>query len=245
MLHVAVCDDEQETLYNISSLVLEEFNRRGVEIKIREFISGGELLEADEEDQFHVVFLDICMADLDGHQIAHIMRRRRERVKIIFITGHVNLVFDSFACQPYDFIVKESTEQIQKKISRVIERLELDRKQNQTIVLGDIYLGNQTVFFRDIVVVESDRNYLEYTVQNYRSPLRIRDTITHAEHVCKPHCFIRVHRKNIVNMMHILYIDQKKKNIIMDNRMEIFIGESYKKSVVEEYNRYLDMRSGI
>ncbi|MBO5484020.1 MAG: response regulator transcription factor [Lachnospiraceae bacterium] len=245
MLNVAVCDDKKDILHNISSLILGEFTRKGVKINIREFVSGRDLLSADEVERYHVVFLDICMEGFDGLQIADIIRRRRKKVKIIFISGHANLVFNSFSCQPYDFIVKESPENMQKKLSRVIERIKLERNQNKTIVLGDIYLGEQTVFYRDIVVIESDRNYLEYTVQDYENPLRIRDTISRAEEVFKPHCFLRVHRKNIVNMMHIVYVDQKKKNIMMDNRMEIFIGESYRKSVTEEYNRYLDMRSGI
>lgn len=106
MLNIAVCDDKEEIVYRLSSLVSGEFKRRGISVYLQGFMSGKELLHADEQNQFHVVFLDIFMTDLDGRQVADIMRRRRERVKIIFVTGHAGLVFDSFSYQPYDFIVK-------------------------------------------------------------------------------------------------------------------------------------------
>lgn len=127
----------------------------------------------------------------------------------------------------------------------MVSRIELAESQKKVMVLKDIHVGEQTVFFRDIVVIESDRNYLEYTVQNYKNTLRVRDTITRVEELFSPHHFVRVHRKNIVNMLHILYIDQKKKNIVMDNNMEIIVGGSYRESVVRAYERYLAMRGGI
>lgn len=245
MLNIAVCDDKVEILNHISSLVSGEFKRRGISICLQAFISGRELLHADEQSQFQVVFLDIFMADLDGRQIADIMRRRRERVKIIFVTGYASLVFDCFSYQPYDFIVKGDSALMQKRLSHVVARIELTENQKMSIALKDVRLGEQTVFFKDIVVIESDRNYLEYTVQNYKNILRVRDTITRVEELFRSHHFIRVHRKNIVNMVHILYIDQKKKNIVMDNNMEVLIGGSYRQDVMDTYRRYLTMRGGI
>ena len=131
---------------------------------------------------------------------------------------------------------------MRKKLSNIVSRIEQTEQQKKAMVLKDIHVGEQTVFFRDIVVIESDRNYLEYTVQNYKDTLRVRDTITRAEELFGRHYFIRVHRKNIVNMHHIMYIDQKKKNIVMDNNMEIIIGGSYRQSVTEAYTRYLAMK---
>lgn len=245
MLNIAVCDDREEILNEVSSFVSGEFRRRGISIHLQGFMNGRELLYADLKSQFHVVFLDIFLVDLDGRQIADIMRKRRERVKIIFVTGHAGLVFDSFSCQPFDFIVKGDSALMKKRLSHTIARIELTQAQSRSLVLKDIHLGEQNVFFRDIVVIESDRNYLEYTVQHYGGPLRVRDTITRMEEQLCPRHFIRVHRKNIVNMLHILYIDQKKKNIMMDNGMELVIGGSYRLSVWEAYRRYLSMRGAV
>ncbi|MDE6852201.1 MAG: LytTR family DNA-binding domain-containing protein [Lachnospiraceae bacterium] len=245
MLNIAVCDGKEEILHHISTLVSGEFKRRGISIHLYGFMSGKELLYADEQNPFHVVFLDIFMADFDGRQIADIMRKRRERVKIIFVTGHADLVFDSFSCQPYAFIVKEDSGLMKKRFSQVVSRIELEESQKKAIVLKDINIGKQTVFCQDIVVIESDRNYLEYMVQHYKDALRVRGTITKVEELLSPHYFIRVHRKNIVNMIHILYIDQKKQVIVMDNGTNIIMGGSYRRSVMDMYQRYLAMKGGI
>lgn len=245
MLNIAVCDEKEEILHQISSLVLGEFKRRGISIHLYEFTSGKELLNADEQNPFHAVFLDIVMSDFDGRQIADIMRRKRERVKIIFITGHAELVFDIFSYQPYAFIVKGDSFLMKRRLSQVVSRIELAESQKKAINLKDIYIGEQTVFFRDIIIIESDRNYLEYVVQNYKDTLRVRGTIGRAEELFAPHYFVRVHRKNIVNMMHILYIDQKKQYIVMDNGVKIIIGDSYRQSVMETYKGYLARKSEV
>ncbi|MDE6568339.1 MAG: response regulator [Lachnospiraceae bacterium] len=246
MLNIAVCDGKEEILHYISSVVSGEFRRRGISVRLFGFKRGKELLHADEQNPFHVVFLDIFMPDLDGRQMADIMRKRkrRERVKIIFVTGHADLVFDSFSYQPYAFIVKEDSVMMKKRFSQVVSRIELEESQKKTLVLKDINIGEQTVFFQDIVVIESDRNYLEYIVQNYKDALRVRGTITWASEFFVPHYFIRVHRKNIINMLHILYIDGKKQVIVMDNGMNIIMGGSYRQSVMEAYKKYLAMKGG-
>lgn len=245
MLNIAVCDGKEEILHRISALVSGEFRRRGISIHLFRFMSGKEMLHADEQNPFQVIFLDIFMTDYDGRQIADIMRKRHERVKIIFVTGHAEFVFDSFTYQPYAFIVKEDSVLMKQRFSQVVSRIELEESQKKAIVLKDINIGEQTVFFQDIVVIESDRNYLEYIVQNYKDPLRVRGTITKVEELFAPHYFIRVHRKNIVNMIHILYIDQKRQVIVMDNGTNIIMGGSYRQSVLDMYQRFLAMKGGI
>lgn len=245
MLNIAVCDEKEELLHQISALVLGEFKRRGISVHLYEFRSGKELLYADEKNPFHAVFLDIIMSDYDGRQIADIMRRKHEHVKIIFVTRHAELVYDVFSYQPYAFIVKENSVQMKKRFSQVVSRIELAESQKKTISLKDIYIGEQTVFFQNIILIESDRNYLEYVVQNYKDSLRVRGTISKAEEVFASHYFMRVHRKNIVNMLHILYIDQKKQYIVMDNGVKIIIGDSYRQSVLETYSRYLARKGEV
>lgn len=245
MLNIAVCDEKKEMLHHISSLISEECKRRGIAVRLYGFMNGEELLHADEQNPFYAVFLDVFMMDLDGRQVAEIMRKRRGGVKIIFVTEHAELVFDSFAYQPYAFIIKEDSAVMKERFSWVFSRIELEESQRNTTVLKDITIGEQTVFFRDIVVIESDRNYLEYTVRNYKDTLRVRNTITKAEELLTPYYFLRVHRKNIVNMQHILYVDGKKQCIVMDNGMKILMGGSYRECVIEAYKNYLAMKGDI
>lgn len=245
MLNIAVCDGEEKTLHHISSLILGEFKRRGISIHLYEFLSGKELLYADEKNPFHMVFLDIFMTDFDGRQIADIMRRKHEHIKIVFVTGQADLVFDIFSYQPYAFIVKGDSVLMKKRLSQVVSRIDLAERQKEAISLKDIYIGEQTVFFRDIVIIESDRNYLEYIVQNYKDALRVRGTISKAEELFAPHYFMRVHRKNVVNMMHVMYIDQRKQYIVMDNGMKIIMGERYRESVLKEYQKYLTLKGEV
>ena len=64
MLSIAVCDDEVIECCNMAKKIKDILEEMKIPCIIRQFRSGGELLQALES--FDIVFLDIIMQDMDG-----------------------------------------------------------------------------------------------------------------------------------------------------------------------------------
>lgn len=77
--------------------------------------------------------------------------------------------------------------------------------------------------FDDILFVESIKDYVN--IKTEKQEYIVLDTLKSLENQL-PENFIRVHRSYILNKLHIKSVDSRM--IILDNSLEIPIGESYK-----------------
>ncbi len=102
---VLLVDDRPENLLALSA-VLE-----GPDVRLHTAAGGAEALRALRAHDFAVVLLDVQMPDLDGFEVARLMRaRRRTRsTPIIFVTGieqPPDSVFAGYEAGAVDFLVK-------------------------------------------------------------------------------------------------------------------------------------------
>ena len=86
MLRVAVCDDEQQCIEGLVSIINDYCDTNRLERIIETFTSGTELLKQPVE--YDVVFLDIEMDVLDGIEIADRIRKYNTFVPIVYVTGY-------------------------------------------------------------------------------------------------------------------------------------------------------------
>ncbi len=86
MLHIAICDDDQEDLEKLSILISEIFSQYFIHCDIVQFHSGEELLASPLV--FPLIFLDIKMKEEDGIDIGKAIYRKDRTIKIIFQTNY-------------------------------------------------------------------------------------------------------------------------------------------------------------
>ena len=113
VIRIAICDDDKYMSDHIRKLASEFFNRKNMEITIRQFSCGEELLKYDR--QIDILFLDIKMKDMNGMETARKLRERKFRGFLIFITVLKEMVFQSFEVQAYDYLVKPVEKNTLKK----------------------------------------------------------------------------------------------------------------------------------
>ena len=53
-----------------------------------------------------LVFLDICMGDVNGIELARHLRAVDEKVLIVFLTTSSEYAFDAFPIHPFDYLMK-------------------------------------------------------------------------------------------------------------------------------------------
>ncbi len=104
MLSIAVCDDEVIECCNMAKRIKEILEEMKIPCIIRQFRSGGGLLQALES--FDVVFLDIIMQDLDGMKTAQILRERASDKILIFVSSSREYVFEAYDVEAFQYLLK-------------------------------------------------------------------------------------------------------------------------------------------
>lgn len=105
-MHIAVCDDNQDELYRISSLLEDYRNERDKSITYEAFNSAIELLEIMKERPFDLLFLDILMPGVTGMDAAKELRRSDQDIPIIFLTSSREFAVESYRVNAEDYIMK-------------------------------------------------------------------------------------------------------------------------------------------
>ena len=86
MLRIALCDDIPEQLDIMEKAVRTYFADSTYEIKISRYDNAMLFLDAFEEEMnFDIVLLDICMPGMLGTDVATDMRNQKSRAEIIFL----------------------------------------------------------------------------------------------------------------------------------------------------------------
>lgn len=237
-IRIAICDDEPITLNLLKKLIYDEMKNNEFELEdIFVFETGNSLLEEYSKQPFDVIFLDIRMPDMNGFDIAARLRDISSKTFIIFITTESGLVFNAFDFQPFHFIRKLPSDQLEMQLKSVVKKLSRHIRQNDSLILDLPYKEKTSVCVRDILYISSEKNYLTYHLID--SQIRVRGKISETEDKFAVYDFVRIHNRIIVNMKNISVIDYPNYEIKLRNGEIMNIGRIYKKELHEKYTLYL------
>ena len=213
MIHIAVCDDEKYMSDAIRTMVYDFFRRKNMETVIWQFSGGKELLESDKT--IDILFLDIQMKDMDGMETARILRGRKFKGFLIFITVLKEMVFDSFEVQAYDYLVKPiEKKQFEKTMERLFLSMQDSCEANLLIQKG---YESSIIPFDDIVFCEIiDRKVYLHLASS--ETIDYYDRIENLESKLDGR-FFRCHRSFLINLKYLK--SYKNQTAYMENGTEI------------------------
>lgn len=202
-LRVLVCDDELIARRRASRLLSEQAD---VEV-VAECASGDEVLAKLAAEDIDLVVLDINMPGMSG--IETVMRMPEDRPYLIFLTAHPEHAVSAFDLGATDYLMKPVDEaRLKKALDRARRQLDAPARHDAhehsaplarlaiTTKAGVVLLGpdevTHAVFDGQLVTVHTrDRAILcDATLQELEDRLS-------ASH------FERVHRRAIVNLLHV------------------------------------------
>lgn len=147
MLQIAVCDDEILECCNMAKRIREIMEEMKTPCIIRQFQSGGELLQALES--FDIIFLDIIMRGMDGMKTAQLFRRKASDKILIFVSSSREYVFEAYDAEAFQYLLKPVDG---RKLKSVLQRAVLKtesrsrefiivsrERQKSKLFLDDIY----------------------------------------------------------------------------------------------------------
>lgn len=122
MLKIAICDDNLLQRSITQGMIEEYAGERGLDFDICCYENGEDLLRVSETVQFNIYFLDMLMPGINGMDVAHELRRRKDDGLIIFLTVDPSFAAESYKVDALYYIVKP------------LERSELDAAMGRAMM---------------------------------------------------------------------------------------------------------------
>ena len=125
MITIAICDDNENMIYEIKKLLMENCQELQTVFDIHTYDKGKKLEQSIYQGMsFDLLYLDIQMEDQDGIETARNIRRLAPDVFIIYISGYDRYIEEVFDVSASNFIRKPiKKERFQKTLRQVCEKI--------------------------------------------------------------------------------------------------------------------------
>ncbi len=213
-LNIAICDDEQSQIDNITAIVKkwsEQFNHL---CDVRGFPSAEAFLFAYEEEKaYDILLLDVEMKGISGIDLAKQIRSGDNRVEIVFITSHFEFFGEGYEVDALHYLIKPIAEdKLMSVLSKAAEKLQIEPPS--VVITCDS--ETMKLYESDILYVESFLHYI--AIHTNSREYRIKESISAFEAKLSD-IFYRSHRSYLVSLKHIVRMSRTV--VCMDNGAEL------------------------
>lgn len=228
-IRLAICDDDNTYLKIIRTKIDNFFSLQNLDIEVKEYSSGKELLIACMHYEFSLIFLDIEMPELSGIKVVEKIRKNNINVEIIFLTSYTEYVFESIKYKPLRFIRKSYLD------IELLEALEafqniLDNSKN--------YYSFSTIDGEVICKIE-DIEYMEvFKHYIYKEMIfKVRGTLKKFEKEFSKWGFIRIHKSFLVSYRYIYSINNSE--VVLNDKSILPLSRNRNKYVKDKLVQYI------
>ena len=231
MIRIAIVEDAAFDRQVLRDCLREYGQETGTELLITEFTGGTAFLEQYQED-LDLIFMDIMMDGLDGLTTARKLRRRDDKVLLVFVTSMLQYAVQGYSVDAMDFIVKPVTYTgLKLCMDRVVRRL------NETAPVRLRFTnreGTHSVDAAEICYIESlEHKIVVHTVQG---EIQSDMSLAAAEKMVKALPFFRCHVSYLVNLR---YVDRVSGNDVWVNGDRLAISRYRRKDFLEAWSAWL------
>ncbi|MDE7365927.1 MAG: LytTR family DNA-binding domain-containing protein [Lachnospiraceae bacterium] len=240
MFRIAICDDEAYFLQYEKRLIIEYMERCGYDYKIDSFSSGKELLELKEGiQQYHILFLDIYMEEIDGMETARQIRRFSETTYLVFVTAFVTYAVDGYKVNASRFLLKLQGNlnlAMKECLDSIIKEIEHSKWKH---CFGFIE-GSFEVRLKNIIYVESRLHKLIFHMKGMKlSKYTMYEKLDTIETLLGED-FCRIHKSYLVNLMYIYNMERYQMELYDGTYLNIAKGK-----YVDVNNRFISYQGNI
>lgn len=227
-MRIYICDDEQKMRKEIVARVSEAI----LFAEISLFSGGKELLEGLSRADCDILLLDIDMPEFSGMDVAERLSELSKKPLLVFVTGHDELVYESFRYHPFGFVRKQFLdEELDKVLQDCVGELEQGKRHFNFRMEGK----EVCLLLAELLYFESEGNYLKvYTAEE---EYRFRSTISAVESTLKKDGFLRLHKGFLVNQSAIRLFGAE--TVELTDGRSLPVGKTYAEEAKQQFMRYL------
>jgi two-component system LytT family response regulator len=243
MIRTVLADDEVLARQKLRQLLKEI---EDVDI-VGECSTAYETVELVKLVSPELLFLDICMPDMDGFDALNALSSNKHGAlpQIVFVTANDQWAVRAFEFHALDYLLKPFTiERLSAAVQRARERLAL----KDAVGCGDLQNSGQGLYttrmvfksrgrvlflsIEDIRWFEAEENYVR--IHTAGESHLLRETIGHLESRLDPRSFIRIHRSSIVNLQYVKEVKREANgdaSVVLTGGEKIALSRSYRSRI--------------
>jgi two-component system LytT family response regulator len=243
MIRTVLADDEVLARQKLRQLLKEI---EDVEI-VGECSTASETVELVKLVSPELLFLDICMPDMDGFDALNALssNKRGALPQIVFVTANDQWAVRAFEFHALDYLLKPFTvERLGAAVQRARERLALNNAVGPVDLqnAGPDHYTTRMVFksrgrvlflsIEDIRWIEAEENYVR--IHTAGESHLLRETIGRLESRLDPRSFIRIHRSSIVNLQYVKEVKHEANGdaaVVLTGGEKIPLSRSYRSRI--------------
>ncbi len=237
MLSIAVCDDEIIECCNMEKRIKKIIEEMKIPCIIRQFRSGGELLQALES--FDIVFLDIMMQEMDGMKTAQLFRRKASDKILIFVSSSREYVFEAYDVEAFQYLLKPVED---RKLKSVLQKavLKTERRSQEFIIVSS-QRQKKKLFLDDIYYFEIKGRIVD--AHGPEGIFTYYEQMGELENKLQDKGFFRCHKSYLVNLK---YVDgYNRQEAILENGERIVIAKRRYEDFCQEVLKAMRENGGI
>ena len=206
MLKIALVEDDVTQGEYIISLVSQWREKVKIECSLKYYKSAEEFLFHYEDKSYDLLLADIQLGTMSGIDLAKNLRKQKDEIFIIFITGIKEYVFEGYDLEAINYLLKpvDKTD-LFAALNKTCKKI--DNRSNDSIILDGKFIR-----YRDILYIECIDHYLHLFLEVDK--LVVKMTLGEIGSQLDQKMFFLCHRSFIVNLYRISQIE--KDRVLMD-----------------------------
>jgi two-component system, LytTR family, response regulator len=207
-LSVLAVDDEPPALEDLARIL--RASARVCEVETA--ASGQEAIIKASQLNYDAIFLDVRMPDLDGLELARVLRRFASPPQLVFVSAYDSAAVDAFELRALDYLLKPvERRRVEEALGRVAAAVrgpvptgsngsDQPGRDGEIVAVANLRSPGSTrlITRSSILYVQSHGDFVRIVVEDGRYLLR--STLSDLERRWEPFGFVRVHRQYLANL---------------------------------------------
>lgn len=234
MLEIVICDDNTPFLTNTSKILEHIIKIHSLNARI--VCKANSLYELEnflKHNTANVFFMDIDFKTREtGLNHAIKIRESNHNAYIIFISAHLEFVFQAFKAKPFNFIPKPVTKEILEECLLDIYNDHIKTFDNTISKFIEIKTGTTLYKLKTSDIIFIEKAYFRTIIHAKNCSVQCYETLEAIMNKLSDDNFIRCHKSFICNKTYITEIRFKTREILLENGFVCYIGKKYLKELM-------------
>lgn len=228
-MKIVICDDEKIYVENISKIINNHIKNADI-VYYNNIKDIANCIKDDKNISVYILDIEFGQDNINGMDIAKVIRKKDKDAIIIFLTNYDKYVYDAYEVMAFRYIPKC---RINEKLPLAIRDAVLKIKESYS---KNIYIGAYGKTIRriehdEIIYIEKyQKNIVMYLKDN--TVVKERMTLKNIYNDLDPHKFIFANKGTIVNLKNIKALDGLM--LLMENGYECYISRERLRNVKEK-----------
>lgn len=235
MIRIAICDDDKRYIEILKEKVSLFSDENKVAIKIKTYTNCLNLFsDISEGKNYDIILSDIEMPNMNGLELVKKIKDNLSDTIFIFITGHTKYSIDSFELSIFRYIPKnEIDDRLPKALTDAVKIVNLQKEEYYIIRATNRY---EKIPFKKIEHIYREGKNIVLSIKKEGNKIVPRKTLDEIYNEIKSDDFIFINRSDIVNIVHILKVNNNM--VQLDSKKKLPISRKNLEEVLDKLSSF-------